>query len=141
MGGSRPRHWPHLAVQVEEQVASVDEVQHQVQLAGALEAVAQRDDVGVHHGREQVTLRPHVVAVVPLQDALLAHHLHGKHLAAGARTHLEDLQQQQQRMSSQHMMSQRCYRYQEEQLTQAQHCLKATCNSCCSKCMQHVVRC
>ncbi len=53
-----------------------------------LEAEAQRDDVGVHHGGEQVALGAHVLGVVALQDALLAHHLHGVDGARGFVHHL-----------------------------------------------------
>ena len=81
----------HLSVQVEEQMSSIDEVKHQIQLASCLEAVAQCHDVGVHHCCQDITLSTDVVPVILLQDALLAHDLHGIYLAAGASTDLEDL--------------------------------------------------
>lgn len=81
----------HLSVQVEEQVSSIDEVQHQVQLAGCLEAVAQCYDVRVHDCCQNITLSTNIVAMVLLQDSLLAHHLHGKYSATGASTDLKHL--------------------------------------------------
>ena len=41
---------------------------------------------------EDLAFSPHIVAMVPGQDALLPHHLHGVHLACAFAAHLEHLQ-------------------------------------------------
>mmetsp|Transcript_14126 Transcript_14126/g.34839 ORF Transcript_14126/g.34839 Transcript_14126/m.34839 type:complete len:322 (+) Transcript_14126:1519-2484(+) len=79
------------AVQVEKQVAAVDEVEHNVQPGGGLERKAKVDNVGVHHGRQHVALGAHVLAVVLGHDALLLHHLHRVHVLRGLVLHLEHL--------------------------------------------------
>ena len=52
-------------------MAAIDEVEHKVQLAGRLEAEAQRHNVRVQYPGEQVALGLDVLAVVLLQDTLL----------------------------------------------------------------------
>ena len=56
-----------------------------------LEGAAQCDDVGVEDSCKDFTLRPDIITVVSRQDALLAHHLHGIHLARALASHLEHL--------------------------------------------------
>ena len=81
----------YLPIQVEEQMPSIQEVQYQVQLARSLEAVAQGNNVRVQHRSQQVTLCLDVVSMLLLEDALLAHDLHGIHLAGTTLAHLEHL--------------------------------------------------
>lgn len=73
---SRQREQARVRSPAAAQQPSTVATQHlSIPAAACLEGVAQGDDVWVHHRGQHVALSAHIVLVVPLQDAVLAHHL------------------------------------------------------------------
>ena len=77
--------------EVEEEFAPVEVVEHEVELGVCLEGPSQGNQVGVLHCLQNLSLCECVLQLSPLNDGLLAKHLHGADLAGGLLAHLVHL--------------------------------------------------